>query len=213
MYAVAILERPDEPRGAAVIRFPARAMNRPKGQSDVVDAAALIRAIAARHDRAAFAVLFTYYAPRLKAYMVRRGAAHELAEELAQETLLTIWRKAAQFDAARASGAAWIFAILRNLHIDQARRMRLALADATRTVEAEAPPSADAAIETARRTARLRAALAALPAEQADVVRLSFFDDRPHAEIERHLGIPLGTVKSRLRLAMARLRNLLEGDA
>jgi RNA polymerase sigma-70 factor, ECF subfamily len=74
------------------------------------------------------------------------------------------------------------------------------------------PPMADGELDARQRVARLRAALATLPSEQADVVRLSFFDERPHAEIERVLGIPLGTVKSRLRLAMMRLRHILEGD-
>lgn len=180
---------------------------------DAVDGAGLIAAIADRQDRAAFGRLFAYYAPRLKTYLLRRGVTAELAEELAQETMLAVWRKAALFDPARASASTWIFAIVRNLHIDRLRQDRFVAADADVPEEVDSRPTADLAIEAAQRAARLRAALARLPAEQVDVVRLSFFDERPHAEIERALGIPLGTVKSRLRLAVAKLRTLLEGDA
>ena len=148
----------------------------------------------------------------MKAYLLRRGVAAPVAEELAQEVLLTVWRKAPQFDPARASAAAWIFTIARNLRIDAARRTRFALRAPDPTDEPPAAPTADVILVAEERGARVGAAIAALPAEQAEVIRLSFFDDRPHADIERALGIPLGTVKSRLRLAMSRLRKLLEDD-
>jgi RNA polymerase sigma-70 factor (ECF subfamily) len=173
----------------------------------------LIHAIATRGDRAAFSTLFTRFAPRLKAYLLRRGLDGAVAEELAQEALLIVWRKAAQFDPTRASAAAWMFTIARNLWIDAARRTRVALLEPDPTEQPSAVPAADAILAAEDRGARVRAALAALPAEQANVIRLSFFDDRPHADIERTLGIPLGTVKSRLRLAMSRLRLLLEDES
>ena len=176
------------------------------------DAAALIRAIAEDRDRAAFAALFVQYAPRLKAYMRRLGAADETAEEIVQETMLMVWRKAALFDPTRAAVSTWIYTILRNLRIDMMRRVRPLPPELDAPGEQAEPAAADDLIDAADRSARLRAALASLPPEQAEVVRLSFFDERPHAEIERALGIPLGTVKSRLRLAMARLRRVLEGD-
>lgn len=187
-------------------------MTEPRAQAEAFDAAALILAIARHRDRAAFAALFAHYAPRLKAYMQRLGASADFAEEMAQETMVTVWRKAALFDPARAAAPAWIFAILRNRRIDVLRRARLALPDIDPSEELPPVPGADSMLDAARRATRLRAALAALPPEQAAVVRLSFFDERPHAEIERVLGIPLGTVKSRLRLAMAKLRQLLEDD-
>ncbi len=178
----------------------------------VFDGAALIGAIAARSDRAAFAALFEYYAPRLKAYLLRLGADSAFAEEIAQDTMLMVWRKAALFDPARANASTWIFTILRNLRIDALRRARLAVVELDPTEEPIAPPGADSVLDAAKRAGRLRAALTSLPPDQAEVIRLSFFDDRPHAEIERALGIPLGTVKSRLRLAVAKLRSALEGD-
>jgi RNA polymerase sigma-70 factor (ECF subfamily) len=181
-------------------------------RQDVSDPARLICAIATQGDRAAFADLFSRFAPRVKAYLLRLGMDNATAEEHAQEALLTVWRKAAQFDPARATAAAWIFTIARNLRIDAARRAQRAQPAPDPVDEPSPEPGADAILAAEDRSTRVRAALAALPAEQADVIRLAFFDDRPHADIERVLGIPLGTVKSRLRLAMSRLRGLLDDD-
>ncbi len=171
-----------------------------------------VRLVAQNGDREAFVALFRYFAPRVKAYLLRLGLPASRAEELAQETLLLVWRKAAQFDPATAGVSAWVFTIARNLRIDAARRDRLAEAEATADPLADAPmpPPPEQLLDTARRAERLREAVARLPSEQAEVIRLSFFDERPHAEIERALGIPLGTVKSRLRLAMTRLRAMLD---
>jgi RNA polymerase sigma-70 factor (ECF subfamily) len=172
----------------------------------------LIHAIATHGDRAAFAALFMQFAPRVKTYLMRRGSDGAVAEELAQEVLLIVWRRAAQFDASRASAAAWIFTIARNLRIDAARRTQFSQRAPDPTDEPAEVPAADAILAAEDRGVRVGKALAALPAEQAEVIRMAFFDDRPHADIERVLGIPLGTVKSRLRLAILRLRKLLEDD-
>ena len=173
------------------------------------ETAELILAIAARADRQAFAALFSHFAPRVKAYLMRLGARAEQAEELAQETLLAVWRKAALFDPARAGASTWIFTIARNLSIDALRRDRPALADEDPSdANPEAP--ADLVVLAAERDDRVRLALRALSPEQAEVVELSFFSEEPHAAIATRLGLPLGTVKSRLRLALARLRGLLE---
>jgi RNA polymerase sigma-70 factor (ECF subfamily) len=177
-------------------------------ERDPLSAAPLIQAIAQRGDRHAFAALFRTYAPKVKAFLLRRGAAS--ADELTQEIMLTIWRKAATFDAARGSADAWIFAIARNAWIDAVRRERGKPLLATDIYESANPPRGDHVMEAAEAADRVRGALDALSAEQRDVVRLSFFDDRPHAEISAELGLPLGTVKSRLRLAMKRLRELLD---
>jgi RNA polymerase sigma-70 factor (ECF subfamily) len=190
----------------------ARSVTMTIDDSDEFDAARLIDAVARSHDRAAFVALFGYYAPRLKAYLVRCGVTTDLAEELVQEALLTVWRKAPLFDPVRASASAWIFTIVRNLRIDRLRRDRFVLDDSLLREEVDPQPPADHRIDRTRRHHRLHAALATLSPEQTEVLRLSFFDDRPHAEIERALGIPLGTVKSRLRLAVGKLRKLLEGD-
>jgi RNA polymerase sigma-70 factor (ECF subfamily) len=176
------------------------------------DHASLIEAVARHRDRAAFAALFAYFGPRVKAWMLRAGCNPTAAEELAQETMLAVWQKARLFDAARAGASTWIFTIARNLRIDALRRERHPSDLMVDPIdEPEAPMQADRALVIAQQDARIRSALSLLPAEQADVIRKAFFEDKVHAEIEKELGIPLGTVKSRLRLAMNRLRATL-GD-
>ncbi len=175
----------------------------------------LIRRIAEAADRQAFAVLFTYFAPRVKTYMRRLGAADRTAEDLAQETMLAVWRKAALFDPSRAAASTWIFTIARNLRFDAQRRSRPTepLPGEYDQVTADDRPAADALLALADRDERLRLALHRLPATQAKLVQLAFFEDRPHREIERMLDMPLGTVKSRLRAAMHRLRACLGDEA
>jgi RNA polymerase sigma-70 factor (ECF subfamily) len=167
-------------------------------------------ALSRSRDRLAFAALFRHFAPRVKTYLIRLGTPAAAAEDLAQETMLSVWRKADQFDPAKAEAATWIFAIARNLRIDAVRRERRpeAPVEVLDCVADDAPP-ADEVVAAGQREARVRAALASLPPEQAQVVALSYFDDRPHGEIAAALGIPLGTVKSRLRLAMGRVRAFL----
>lgn len=179
------------------------------------DDASLVLAIATGRDRGAFVALFSRTAPRLKSWFMRTGLAADRAEDLAQETMLAVWRKADTFDPNRGSAATWIFTIARNQRIDALRRAGRPLPDADDPSFAPAEPVApDAAYDMLQDEERVRAALHDLPAEQAEVVRLAYFEDRPHGEIERALGIPLGTVKSRLRLAMGRLRaRLLDRDA
>jgi RNA polymerase sigma-70 factor (ECF subfamily) len=180
--------------------------------ADAATHAALIEAIAQRRDRAAFADLFAYFAPRVKAWMLRAGSNPTAAEELAQETLLAVWQKARLFDPARAGASTWIFTIARNLRIDAACRERHPSDLMPDFVEeVAAPMQADRILAISQQETRIRAALSVLPPDQADVIRKAFFEEKVHAEIEKEIGIPLGTVKSRLRLAMNRLRLVL-GD-
>jgi RNA polymerase sigma-70 factor (ECF subfamily) len=175
------------------------------------DWSAAIVAIATKADKARFEELFLHFAPRLKAFYLRVSVAPGAAEDMAQDVMLAVWRKAAYFDPERASAATWIFTIARNLRIDQHRRRH----DTEPLGENFDPAAEPDAIETmisVERERRVRAALAKLPSEQSDVVRLSFFEDRPHSEIAEALRLPLGTVKSRIRLAMARLRALVGED-
>jgi RNA polymerase sigma-70 factor (ECF subfamily) len=178
---------------------------------DTVDASALVVRVAGK-DRTAFAMLFARFAPRVKSYMLKLGATQAAAEELAQDTLLAVWRKAESYDPSRAGAAAWIFTIARNLRIDAARRDRIFRAlDGEPPEEASDEPGPEAALSASDRAGRVREAMKILPREQVEVLKLSFFEDRPHGEIARDLQLPLGTVKSRLRLAMGRLKAVL-GD-
>jgi RNA polymerase sigma-70 factor, ECF subfamily len=173
----------------------------------------LIEAIATSQDRAAFAELFAYFAPRVKTFMRRSGLDDTSADDLAQETLLAVWRKAHLFDGSAVGASAWIFTIARNLRIDALRRARRAdsaeISDVAGEFEIDEAPQPDARLASVQSEERVLAALSALSDEQMRVVELSFYQEMAHAEIAQLLGIPLGTVKSRLRLAMGRLRNLL----
>jgi RNA polymerase sigma-70 factor (ECF subfamily) len=193
-------------------RMPANGMTPATETSGGPDHAALILAIARDSDRAAFANLFAYFGPRVKAWMLRAGSNPTAAEELAQETMLAVWQKARLFDPARAGASTWIFTIARNLRIDALRRERHpAELMPDPSEQPEDPVQADRVLAVSQQETRIRSALSLLPPEQADVIRKAFFEDKVHAEIEKELGIPLGTVKSRLRLAMIRLRAIL-GD-
>jgi RNA polymerase sigma-70 factor (ECF subfamily) len=173
---------------------------------------AWIEAVARSQDRAAFADLFAHFAPRVKGYLMRLGANAQLAEDLAQEAMLTLWRKAALFDAQKASASTWVFTIARNLRIDAIRRERHPEIDPSELAP-EPERAADAGMVRDQDDARVREALTTLPKEQAVVIELSFFADKPHSIIAKELGLPLGTVKSRLRLAMARIRVSLGDNA
>jgi RNA polymerase sigma-70 factor (ECF subfamily) len=189
-----------------------------KANSSASDAArwpALIEAVAARRDREAFAVLFDYFAPRIKTFMRRSGASAQSADELAQEAMLAVWSKAQLFDPASVGATAWIFTIARNLRIDAIRRERRTGAGHTVEIDHEFHiddgPQPDASIAASQLESRVRHALALLSEDQLRVIEMSFFEEKAHAEIAQTLSIPLGTVKSRLRLAMNRLRGAL-GD-
>ncbi|OYZ89484.1 MAG: RNA polymerase subunit sigma [Rhizobiales bacterium 17-65-6] len=184
-----------------------------EGVLSPAELAQCIVAIAASKDRKSFTLLYRHFAPRLKSFYMRSSMAPNVAEELAQETLLQVWRKAALFDPARAGAGTWIFTIAKNLRIDHLRRDRIAISsDAEPADEPDEAPTGEELVLTVERETRVREALSTLSTEQAAIVRLSFFSDKAHAEIARELGIPLGTVKSRVRLALAKLRTLLDGE-
>ncbi|MDR6903759.1 sigma-70 family RNA polymerase sigma factor [Rhizobium miluonense] len=172
----------------------------------------LVLAIATRQDRQAFAELFNFAAPKIKAFMMRSGSSAELSEEIAQEAMLLVWRKATYFDPARASAMTWIFTIARNLRIDFQRKSKSsgrASGNETEVMQT-AEPTPEQILFIRADEEKLRAALQALSSEQEEIIRLSFFRDRPHSEIARELDLPLGTVKSRIRRALGKLRDMLE---
>lgn len=171
----------------------------------------MIQAIARDQSRIAFAGLFEHFAPRLKSYIMRLGADERAAEEVAQETMLMVWRKAAGFDPHRAAASTWIFTIARNKRIDRIRRERRPEVDPKDPLLiGHTPETADLPLQRRQHGDRLHAAISALPEEQAALVRLAFFDDLSHREIAEEQSLPLGTVKSRIRLALLRLRRDLE---
>jgi RNA polymerase sigma-70 factor, ECF subfamily len=171
----------------------------------------LLQRIAERADPAAFRELYEAYGPRVKAYMIRQGADAGTAEDLAQETLLTVWRKAALYAGDRGSMTTWVFAIARNLRIDRLRReVPWQELPEGRLTEASSEPLPDEAMAEKERQERVQAALAELPPEQKDVVILAYLEGLSHSEIADRLGLPLGTVKSRMRIAYQKIRQTLE---
>lgn len=170
----------------------------------------LLNRIAEHRDRAAFKQFFARYGTRVKAFMIRSGAAHDMADEAAQETMLAVWRRAETFDPNRASAAAWLFAIARNKRVDLLRRGARPEPDPDDpSLRPDPEPTPFRSLSAARRDAAVREALIALTDEQREVVTLSFYEGCAHSEISERLGVPLGTVKSRLRLAFGKLRGAL----
>lgn len=170
-----------------------------------------LQQIADRGDVEAFRKLFQAYGPRVKAYMMRQGADANTAEELAQETMLTVWRKAGLYSVEKGSATTWIYAIARNLRIDRLRKELtwVALPEGhDQEASDDTPP--DEALSEVERKVRVQAALSELPADQYEVVSLSYIDGLSHSEIAERLQVPLGTVKSRMRLAYQKIRELVE---
>ena len=176
----------------------------------------LVRAIATTRDHAAFGRLFDLFAERLKRYMQRLGATEDGAEDLTQETMLMVWRKAELFDPTVAAAAVWIFAIARNLCFDAARRAqrshRLARPGFGQESDVDMAILPDDRLVAEETTGLLRRAVAKLSIAEKRLIDLSFFEDKPHGEISRTLEMPLGTVKSRTRRAIVKLRDVLTGE-
>jgi len=162
-------------------------------------------------NRDAFVRLFEHFAPRVKSFLMRGGTSADIADELAQETMLSVWDKARQYDPAKAAASTWIFTIARNKRADYLRKAARPEPDPhdPLAVYDIAPAAPDQYMQQAQDKDRIHQALATLPAEQAEILYKSFFEEKTHAAIAKETALPLGTVKSRLRLALARLRAVL----
>lgn len=171
----------------------------------------LIGAVAHERDRKAFAELFDLAAPRIKSFMMRKGAGAELAEDLVQDTMIAIWTKAGFYDPAKGSAMTWMFTIARNLRIDRLRRgPNAAFIDIADFDGPASDASAEDMLAASQDRECVARALAGIPEDQRQVLILSFVEDVSQSEIAERLKLPLGTVKSRMRLAYGRLRKSLE---
>src|SRR5271169_5504031 len=170
----------------------------------------LLTAVGTDRDGEAFTALFDHFGPRVHAQMLRLGLAPFAAADVTQDVMETIWRKAHLFDRRKAAAATWVFHIARNRRIDVRRRSRESnyASDDFLAIPDPAEPS-DNCLDAARREKCVRAALGVLPQEQFTLVKLAFFDGLSHSTIAERMKLPLGTVKSRLRLAFSRLRRFL----
>ena len=172
-----------------------------------------ISKIANDRDEAAFDVLFRYFAPRIKSYCLRLGADPSGAEEITQEAMVSIWRNAAQFDPSKASPSTWIFTIARNLTIDRFRKTRRPQFDPNDpALVPDDQPSPDRLAEQTEKQENVRKIMDTLSLNERNVLMLSFYEDLSHFEISRRLSIPVGTVKSRIRLAFAKIRSRLDAQ-
>jgi RNA polymerase sigma factor (sigma-70 family) len=191
----------------------AKRFGKTAGQARVSDTgqtdwAALLMQVARTQDADAFAMIFEYYAPRVKAFLMKGGADHAVAEECAQDVMVTVWNKAGQFDPTRASVATWIYTIARNRRIDMLRRDRRPEPEEL-TWGPEAEPDQFDALSLQQDTQKLAEALSQLPEKQRQMIESAYFGDLTHNEIADATGLPLGTIKSRIRLALERLRHSL----
>ncbi len=162
-----------------------------------------------QQDRDAFSDLFQHFAPRVKAFLMRSGADATMAEECTQEVMATLWQKAVLFDPARASAATWIFTIARNRKIDALRKMRRPEPEELPWGPEEEPDQADS-LALQQETQALEEAMKSLPEKQRELIEKAYFGDLSHSEIAAETGLPLGTIKSRIRLALDRLRHKLK---
>ena len=174
------------------------------------DQTILMLAVRDKRDRAAFEQLFDYFAPRLKGVAMRSGLSSSAAEDVAQEVMLSVWRKADKFDPHRAPVAAWIFQIARNRRIDMVRKENRPLPEEIKMADdVEGDASQILALEQEAR--QLRIALGQMKADQRDMIEKAYLGELTHKEISAQTGLALGTVKSRIRLGLERLRHDLKG--
>jgi RNA polymerase sigma factor (sigma-70 family) len=167
-----------------------------------------LEAIRDRQDQKAFAALFAHFAPRVKAFLVRSGAAPDFAEECAQDVMATLWRKAHMFDGTKASVSTWIFTIARNRRIDMIRKSRRPEPEDLPWGPDQEPAAADVMVMQ-EESELLGRALATLPEKQRKLIERAYFGELSHSEIAAETGLPLGTIKSRIRLALDRLRHAM----
>ncbi|MFY0693344.1 MAG: sigma-70 family RNA polymerase sigma factor [Paracoccaceae bacterium] len=169
----------------------------------------IVARIRQSQDQAAFAELFQHFAPRVKAFLIKSGADAGMAEECAQDVMATLWHKAHLFDPSRASVATWVFTIARNRRIDMLRKERRPEPDEI-TWGPEPEPEAAEVMELQQESNRLVQAMADLPEKQRVLIQKAYFGDLSHSEIAEETGLPLGTIKSRIRLALERLRHVMK---
>lgn len=167
---------------------------------------ALVSRVREDKDRGAFSELFRHFAPRVKAFLMKSGAGEALAEECTQEVMATLWTKAHMFDPSRASVSTWIFTIARNRKIDALRKQRRPEPEDLHWGP-EAEPDQEDVVTLQQESEKLAKALAELPEKQRELIERAYFGDLSHSEIAEETGLPLGTIKSRIRLALERLRH------
>ena len=172
----------------------------------------LIGRIASFKDKTAFSELFKLVGPRIKGYLMKLGSSDVAAEDLLQEVMLTVWRKSETFDRSKAAVSTWLFTIARNKRIDMLRKeIRPQLDPLDPMLSPNQEAAADDIYGSNQEAMKISKAIEQLPTDQAVLIKMTYYEDKSHSIIADELKMPLGTVKSRIRLASTRLRKLLEG--
>ena len=182
----------------------------PVSGSSFTEQTSWMLAVRDRQDRAAFGALFDFYAPRVKGMLMRKGCGHGQADEIVQDVMLTVWRKAAMFDPQRAQVSAWIFQIARNRHIDVIRKESRPMPEEL-AQEPDAEPDASQILGMEQEANQLKEALARLKPAQREMIEAAYLGELSHRELSEKTGLPLGTIKSRIRLGLDKLRHELKG--
>jgi len=169
----------------------------------------LLGSLAVKPDKTIYARLFNHFAPKVKAYIVRLGVALSAAEEVTQEVMLAVWRKAHMYHEEKAAASTWIFTLARNQSIDWMRKQKYPQysLDEWSETASEAGQGEQEVLSD-----RVAQAISQLPEKQAQVIYMSYFEGRSHGDIASRLDIPLGSVKSRIRLASEKLKQIWGGE-
>ena len=176
---------------------------------------ARLQRVAEHRDRQAFAELFAHFAPLLKAFALSSPgmSSNALAEEVVQEVMLKVWNRASTFDATKAGASTWIYTLARNCRIDLLRRRNRLReeVDVDELWDIGTPSDApEADLYRERNRVVVGESLRTLPADQRQVIAKVYMEGKSHSEVAEELGLPLGTVKSRIRLALSKLEVLLQ---
>ena len=175
------------------------------------DLTSCVESIGKNQDRLAFNNIFKHFAPRLKSFLVKAGSTDSQAEEVIQEVMIAVWTKSSTYDSSKSSVSTWIYTIARNKRIDKIRKeKRHYLSDSDEGLEIPVDSTQEKEIFSAQVSINLKKYMSNLPEEQSKLLKLSYFYNKTHADISEELKIPLGTVKSRIRLALTKMRHLVE---
>ena len=175
------------------------------------DLTVCIDLIGKNQDKLAFNNIFRYFAPRLKSFLVKAGSTDTQAEEVIQEVMIAVWTKSSTYNSDKSSVSTWIYTIARNKRIDKIRKeKRHYLSESDEGLEIPVDSTQEKEIFATQVSSSLKRYMSNLPEEQSKLLKLSYFYNKTHADISEELKIPLGTVKSRIRLALTKMRHLVE---
>ena len=170
-----------------------------------------IKDIAETQDKMAFSNIFNYFAPRLKSFFVKLGCSEPQSEEIIQEVMISIWTKSRTYNSEKSSVSTWIYTIAKNKRIDKIRKEKKHYStESDESLEIPVPSIQEDQVIATEISEKIKSCISVLPKEQAQLLKLSYFYEKTHSDIASELKIPLGTVKSRIRLALSKMKNLVE---